>query len=725
MPRDIFDRGKQRVRAQFLPTMAQIATVRRISDTMRGVGSVIAVACQAELPAKQKKRAMHPSTPNPRIADGMRACRFLVTLAGLTLVAACGGSTTSPFTDPDSAQGPPGLVSNVTAAGTDGGIVVDWFGFVTATSYNVYWSDSPGVTQQNGNKVTFSLPPGTITGLNNGTTYYAIVTAENNRGEGPPSPEVQAVAELQPPARTIGVNAVSGDGEVTVEWFDQADADTYSVFWSTSPSGGGTEIADVTSPYVVTGLTNSVTYYLSVVGTNAAGAGPVSQVVEATPIALVAGWTAQEEINSPFSAFSDRVQLDDVAINDSGVAAALWTTTEGTTSIVRRIVVNHTASGSWGEQFILSNAGTSASVAVTPAGDIHVASDEGAIIRARRNTNNAWNDPVVIRNNSSARDGFGVELAADGQGNVFLCWVEETLPTSGDPLDSTHELWASRFDATTEAWSVPELISTSLNWMRSPKVTAGDANTAIVSWLQDSVAHDPNVPNPPDRRVVYASRYDGASWQPPAVVGRNDLVEQDNGDELVLDGNAAGSAVVMWTQTRSTPGTPDVFQVEAVRYDAQLSQWSAPENIVDGMTQQVLPNITINAANGSLGAWTNGPNTAVSGSAFDPVASLWGSVSDIPIGPLGGREPYGIDSDEAGSHIVAWVKDFQAPKGVFVQRQDAVSGAWGATDHLSGRVGNELLFEMSGNGHAIVVIDTKVIQFEDFNNVVYGLIYTP
>ena len=139
----------------------------------------------------------------------------------------------------------------------------------------------------------------------------------------------------------------------------------------------------------------------------------------------------------------------------------------------------------------------------------------------------------------------------------------------------------------------------------------------------------------------------------------------------------------------------------------------------------IFPNIILNGANGSLATWTNGANTVVSGSTFDPVASLWGAETDIPTDILGVSEPYGIDGDEAGSVVVAWVKDFQVPKGVFIRRQDAGTGTWGATDHLGGRAGSELLFEMSGNGHAVLVIGTKVVRFENSNNVIYGMTYTP
>ncbi|MEM7432908.1 MAG: fibronectin type III domain-containing protein [Pseudomonadota bacterium] len=657
---------------------------------------------------------------------GTHARRILIILGCITALASCSsGDQRNPFKDEDPSSFPPGPVTQVSASGVDGGILVEWFGFVTATEYRVYWSDTPGVTKQNGNLATFDNSPGTITGLTNGTTYYAIVTAANNFGESEDSAEVQAVAMQQPPAPATGVIAEPGNSEVTIEWNDLPDADSYSVFWGTNPGGGGTEVANVTSPYVVTGLTNSQTYYLSVTGTNAAGQGSPSRVVEATPVAPVPGWTAQTEINTPFSGLGNRATLEDVAINDSGVAAALWRANQSQFGVIARLVINHTATGDWGEQFVLSTADESASVIVTPAGDIHVASDDSATVRSRRYTNGAWEDATVIRDDSSVTDSFGVELAVDDLGNVFLCWVEDTIPPGVSNLESTHTLWVSRFDATTEAWEAPQAISTSLSWIRSPKITAGASNTAIVSWLQDSVAHDVNNPSPPDQRVVYASRYDGVAWQSADVVGRNDLMNLDNGEELVIAGNDAGSAVVLWTQTRSATGTPDALQIEAVRYDAGMSQWSAPENIVDGVTPAFRPDITLNAANTSLAAWVFNNNNLPSSSAFDPVAALWGATTDIPTDFLSGGDPYGIESGESGAPVVAWGKEFQSPKGVFIRQFDAGTGTWGATSHLGGRIGDQLLFAMSDNGHAIVMTRARVLQREDFNNVVYGSVFTP
>ncbi len=669
---------------------------------------------------------MRASIGRNRTSTAARRNQIIAVLTTLAFVAACsGGKSRNPFKDDDPNSFPPGKVTQVTATGTDGGIVVDWFGFVIATGYNVYWSDSPGVTKQNGNLVSFDLPPGTITGLTNGNTYYAIVTAVNDFGESEASEEVQAVAMLQPPEAVIGVKAEPGDAEASVEWFDLDSADSYSVFWGTNPGGGGTEIADATSPTTVTGLTNSQTYYFSVSGTNAAGEGPPSFVVEATPVAPVPGWTPQTEINTPFSGLGTRATLEDVTVNNNGVAAALWRSNQGQFGSLERFVANHTATGDWGEQEILANTDDSGAIAVSAAGDVHFVYDDGATIRSRRFSNGAWADPETISNSSGVDNSFGVGLAADDAGNVFASWVEDTIPPNSSNIQSTQAMWVARFDGTTETWGDPVLLNTSLSWIQSPKIAIGSDDTAVVAWLEDSVLHDNNIPSPPDQRVVVASRYDGTDWAAAAVVGRNDLMDQDNGEELVLETSADGSAVVAWSQTRSTTGDPEALQFEAVRFDAALDQWSAPELLVDGLAPIVRPDITLNGAGQSVATWLFGANTVPSATLFDPVTSTWSGVTTIPTDVLGGGDPFGIESAENGGAVVAWAKEFQAPKGVFVRRQDAGATFWNPSDHLGGRAGDGLLIAMSRNGHAVVVIETRVIQREDFNNVVYAQTYTP
>ena len=72
-----------------------------------------------------------------------------------------------------------------------GQVKLAWDNVPDATSYNVYWSASPGVTRQNGNKISgIKNPATTIKGLRPGATYYFVVTTVKGTAESQESEEL-------------------------------------------------------------------------------------------------------------------------------------------------------------------------------------------------------------------------------------------------------------------------------------------------------------------------------------------------------------------------------------------------------------------------------------------------------------------------------------------------------------------------------------------------------
>jgi hypothetical protein len=69
---------------------------------------------------------------------------------------------------------------------------LEWTPVTGATSYNVYWSTSSGVTPSTGQALTGVARGYVHRGLTNGTTYYYVVTAVTASGQSPPSAEVSA-----------------------------------------------------------------------------------------------------------------------------------------------------------------------------------------------------------------------------------------------------------------------------------------------------------------------------------------------------------------------------------------------------------------------------------------------------------------------------------------------------------------------------------------------------
>ena len=84
--------------------------------------------------------------------------------------------------------------------GGTGWVLLDWTGVTEATSYNIYWSTTSGVTSDTGNRISGEQPPYIHAGLSNGTTYYYVVTAVDLVGDGAESNEsneTSATPDLQ------------------------------------------------------------------------------------------------------------------------------------------------------------------------------------------------------------------------------------------------------------------------------------------------------------------------------------------------------------------------------------------------------------------------------------------------------------------------------------------------------------------------------------------------
>jgi predicted phage tail protein len=70
-----------------------------------------------------------------------------------------------------------------------------WDDVSGATSYNIYWSDKPGVTKKTATKISNVKNPHKIAGLKKGQTYYFAVTAVNASGESKESEEFSFTVE--------------------------------------------------------------------------------------------------------------------------------------------------------------------------------------------------------------------------------------------------------------------------------------------------------------------------------------------------------------------------------------------------------------------------------------------------------------------------------------------------------------------------------------------------
>lgn len=131
-----------------------------------------------------------------------------------------------------------------------------------------------------------TVSPITITGLMNGTTYQVKLRAVNAVGDGTPSATLSALVATVPAAPT-SLSAAAENTQLSISFTPGANNGASITNYKYSINNGASYTAfspaDITSPVVITGLTNGITYQVKLRAVNAVGDGAESAAVSGTP----------------------------------------------------------------------------------------------------------------------------------------------------------------------------------------------------------------------------------------------------------------------------------------------------------------------------------------------------------------------------------------------------------------------------------------------------------
>lgn len=100
--------------------------------------------------------------------------------------------------------------------------------------------------------------------------------------------EISMVPRVVEPGTVVGLQAIAGDGQISLSWVGEAGATFYRVYKASAVADPYEEvdpaITKTDTNYIVSGLTNGTTYYFVVKASNEAGDGGNSNEVSAQPI---------------------------------------------------------------------------------------------------------------------------------------------------------------------------------------------------------------------------------------------------------------------------------------------------------------------------------------------------------------------------------------------------------------------------------------------------------
>ena len=414
----------------------------------------------------------------------------------------------SPYSD-DEASGtpldsdPPDAPTGIYATAGDSEIIIDWIDNTEydLDNYRVYRSTTSGFTPGPPtfiNSVTSSEY--TDSGLTNGTTYYYRIKAEDTSSNlSQPSDQVSATpSDLTPPSTPTNLTATASDGQVELDWDDNAEPDLqdYNIYRSTTSGSSYILIDSVSgtppsSDYIDATVTNDEIYYYVVTAVDAvsnesdasdeASAMPQDTTAPAAPTGLLCTVSASVSLDWD----DNNTELDFASYNVYRDTADGFTPGPG----------NHIASGLTASEYTDSSVtnGPTYYYVVTAVDTSSNESDASGQVDAKlldrvyNNNKNKWYASIQVAIDDSA-DGDIIGVL-QGEYNENIVFDDKNITLTGPDPDNPDVVDATIIKGSvSEPDHVVQFISGSNSKLKGFKIrNSGGTNSGIYCSLSNPV----------------------------------------------------------------------------------------------------------------------------------------------------------------------------------------------------------------------------------------------
>ena len=202
-------------------------------------------------------------------------------------------------------------------------------------------------------------------------------------------------------------------------------------------------------------------------------------------------------------------------------------------------------------------------------------------------------------------------VAINGKGDVFVAWVQlaESATLAGD-ASTDHIMSVSRYSASGDSWSAPEVIATGTVVVQNKlALSLNDSNVAQLVWL----GRDENgsVIN------AYQNTYDGTSWSAASMISDGNGSVKDI--QLVMRNQSSG--VALWTQHNAKNSAADANTCDQAQFNKtpknlyanwfNASGWhTTPAMVNNGLGEVMNFSVASNQTGVTWASWSQTDNSA-------------------------------------------------------------------------------------------------------------------